>query len=68
MAATAAEMVELLKTALETNAGVVSVNVNGQSVTYGRDQALRELTFWEERAGQEAGTRPIWAGINLSGF
>jgi len=68
MAATAAEMVDLLKTALETNAGVVTVNVNGLNVTYNRDQALRELTFWERRAGREAGTRPVTAGINLSGF
>ena len=64
--ATDAEQVAALKTALATGAGVVSVTIDGQTVRYDRDQALRELQFYESRAAR-ASTRPLSQQINMGG-
>lgn len=69
MALSSKQMVQILMTALQTQpAGVVSVTVDGQVVTYNRQQAIQELSFWEKRAAQESGRRPRIASINLGGF
>jgi homoserine kinase len=69
MAVSAKQMVQLLLTALQTQpAGIVSVTVDGQVVTYNRAQAIQELTFWEKRAAVESGTRPRVARIRLGGI
>lgn len=67
MAVSARQMVEKLKTALQTQpAGVLSVTVDGQIVQFNRSQAIQELAFWEKRAARESGSRPRVASINLS--
>lgn len=65
--ATDAEMVEVLRNALATGAGVVSISVDGVTVSYSREQALRELQFWEKRAARASGRRPRIVSIDLSG-
>lgn len=45
--------------------GVVSVSVDGQTINYSRDQAMKELLFWEKRADREAGKRSMLGKINL---
>lgn len=63
---TAQQMVDLITAALAANpVGVVSVSVDGQSVSYSRSAALDELKFWERRAAKEAGTRARAARIVL---
>jgi len=58
--ATAAEMVTVIKTALEnTPVGLVSVTVDGQTTRWDRADLRTELSFWEGRAAEEA------AGSNL---
>lgn len=44
----ARKMRDTLETALATNAGIVSVNVDGTSVTYAREQAMAEWTKWDK--------------------
>lgn len=68
MAVTAAEMVEKIRDAIATHPiGIVSVVVDGQTVTYSRSQALEELRFWQREAATEAGTRRRVRSINLGG-
>ena len=68
MASFASLQVARLQTALATGAAVVSINVDGVATTFDRDQALRELRFWERQAAQENGTRPSVAQVKMSGF
>jgi hypothetical protein len=69
MAASAQQMVTLIRTALAANPiGVVTVTVDGQTVEYDRRQALDELKFWQTEAAKESGRRPRSMSINLSGF
>ena len=42
----ARNMRDQLQTALASNSGVVSVSVDGTSVTYGREQAFAEYHKW----------------------
>lgn len=52
---TATDMVTALETALAENVGVVEIRTSdGRTVRYDRDQALKELNFWEQRAQMEA--------------
>jgi len=37
-----------LETQLATNAGIVTVSVDGTSVTYDRDQAMQEYMKWDK--------------------
>ncbi len=61
-------MVATLKAALATDAAIVSVKIDGTEVRYDRQQALRELSFWETRAARENGTRPVASQIRLDSF
>jgi hypothetical protein len=62
----AARMAEMLQRALrESPAALLTVTVDGQTVTYTRKQAIDELQFWERRAAREAGRRPIVAQIGM---
>lgn len=64
--ATAAQMVQVIEQALlENPAGVLSVNVDGQTVQWNRSQAIKELEYWKRQANQSAGRRPRVATINL---
>ena len=54
--ATPSEMVALLKAALEKNPGVVKIRHNNREVSYDRDQAMRELAKWEQKAATESST------------
>jgi len=63
---TSAEMVDALKKALASGAAVVSVSIDGSSTTFGREQALKELQFWERRAAREAGTLRTATSFDLS--
>ena len=66
--ATPTEMVAVLKTALESNAAIVSVVIDGLAVRYDRRQAMEELAKWEAREARAADTRPIATTIRLDGF
>lgn len=66
---TAQQMVDLITAALAASpVGVVSVSVDGQTVSYSRSQAIDELKFWQRQAAKEAGKRPRAARIYLGGF
>jgi hypothetical protein len=67
MAKSSAEMVSILKEALQTGAAVVSVTIDGQIVQYNRKDAREELLFWERRAAREAG-RPRFIPVSFSGI
>jgi len=62
----ATDMVTKYEGLLATHAGMKSVSVDGQSVTY--DELEKQYEFWVKKAGAEAGTRPRLSKINLSGF
>jgi len=62
----ARDMVSKYEALLAANAGMRSVSVDGQSVTY--DELEKQYEFWVKKAGAEAGTRPRLSKINLSGF
>lgn len=65
-AITAAQMVTAIKAALLASpAAVLTIVVDGQTVTYARAQAIAELKFWQTEAAKEAGTRRRIATINL---
>jgi hypothetical protein len=65
---TAQQMVTAISAALAANPlGVVSISMDGQTVTYSRKQALEELAFWEKRVARQSGARPRAAVIDLSG-
>jgi len=66
---TAQDMVDAIKTALKTNpAAVLTVIIDGQTVTYSRAQAIEELKFWQREAGREAGTKPRVARMRLDSW
>lgn len=66
---TAAEMVTAIRAALlATPVGVVSVTVDGETTVWNRRQAMEELEMWERRVAREAGTRPLFRRVNLSGL
>jgi len=64
MATFAEEMVEKYRTLLADSAGLKTVTVDGQSVTYG--ELEERLRYWESRVGSESGRRPRAATIKLS--
>lgn len=65
----AADMVSAISTALQQNPGaVVSVSIDGQTVTYNRKQAMDELKYWEDVYSEEDGGRPRARTITLSSF
>jgi hypothetical protein len=66
MAVTATEMVRILTEALAKNVGVAEVDIDGQTVRYDRASLIKELTFWEKRAGEQSGKRPLFRGVDLS--
>ena len=50
MAATSQEMIQQLEDFLKSNAGVKSVNVDGQNIQFDRTQALQELDYWKRQS------------------
>lgn len=58
-------MVTKLETLLASSAGLRSVNVAGESVTY--DELERRYDYWKSRVARESGTRPIASTVDLSG-
>ena len=64
MATFAEQMVEKYRTLLADSAGLKSVTVDGQSVTYG--ELERQLQYWENKVAAECGRRPRAATIKLS--
>ena len=62
------QMIDALESALSENAGVVSVNVDGTSVRYDRQQALRELDYWKREQSRAQGRRPRASSVNLRNF
>ena len=64
MATFAQQMVEKYRTLVADNAGLKSVTVDGQSVTYGDLERL--LEHWESKVAAEQGRRPRAATIKLS--
>ncbi len=45
--------------------GVMTVVVDGQTVSYSRGQAIEELRFWQQQAAAELGLRPRVSRIRL---
>jgi hypothetical protein len=66
--ATDAEMVTALQSALSRGAGVVQVTVDGVTTQFDREQARKELAWYERRVARAAKTRPISSSIRLGGF
>lgn len=65
----AAGMVAVIMMAMRVNpAGLVTVTVDGQTTTWGREQALAELQFWKRQAAIEAGTRRRFNTIRMDRF
>ena len=60
----AQQMVTKLEALLLANAGVRSVNVDGQQVSF--DDLTAQYEHWKRKAAAEAGTRPRVAQINLA--
>jgi len=67
LASFAQRMKAALETALATNtqAGLVSIQIDGQAVTYNRKDARDEYEFWSRRVARENGARPNVATIRL---
>jgi hypothetical protein len=65
MAKSAKEMVNTLREALATGAGVVSVTIDGQTTTFDRKQTIDELKYWKSEAIEEAGKRRLFIPIKL---
>ena len=56
---TAESMIDLITTALATTpVGVINISVDGQSVTYSREQAIKELEFWQDEWRKQHSNRP----------
>jgi hypothetical protein len=64
-AKSAAEMVIVLMEALQTGAGVVQVQIDGRVVQYNREQAIKELRFWQREQSRAEGRRPMFARVRL---
>ena len=62
----AEQMVTKLEALLLENAGVQSVNVDGQAVTF--TDLQRQYDYWKGKVARESGTRPRVASVNLGGF
>lgn len=62
----ATEQVERLETLLAENAGVQSVNVDGQQVTFA--DLVSQYDYWKSRVAREEGTRPRTFSVDLSSF
>lgn len=63
---TAETMVGLIEAAMAANPLVATVTVDGQTVSYNRQQAMAELLYWRKRVAKEAGKSPF-RGINMGG-
>jgi hypothetical protein len=61
----ASEMVEIIEEKLRHNAGISSVNVDGQAISFDREQLLEELDYWKRKAAQAKTPRQIFRGINI---
>lgn len=59
------QMIDAIKCQLQTNAGVVSITVDGQTIRYDRKQALDELIYWENKEKLENKTRVRSGQIRL---
>ena len=64
MATFAEQMVTKLETLLLSSAGLRSVNVDGESVTYADLESRYD--YWKSRVNRESGDRPITATVDLS--
>lgn len=51
----------------DSPAGIVSVQVDGTTVSYDRIKALEELKYWRSQAGKASGRKPKLSSINLGG-
>ena len=65
----ASTMVAALQAALAQGPNVLSINVDGQSVTYqNREAMLKEYNFWAKRVARANGSAPRSSQIYLGGF
>lgn len=62
----AISMVAKLETMLAANAGVKSVSVDGQSVTYG--ELLEQYEYWRRRVAREDHKAPTVSTIRMGRF
>lgn len=57
-------MVTKLETLIASSAGLKSVSVDGEAVTY--DDLLKQYDYWKSRVARESGARPRVAQVDLS--
>lgn len=62
----AIQMVTLLEAALQANVGVTSVTIDGQSISYNRQQAMLELEYWRKQVAKE-NKKSRFRGFDVSG-
>lgn len=62
----AEQMVAKLEGLLLQSAGLQSVNVDGEAVTFA--DLEKRYDYWKGRVASESGARPISATIDLGGF
>lgn len=60
-------MVSKLETALQSGATVVSIQTDGISTSFNRDQAIRELEMWRKQVIRYSKKRSRLRSINMGG-
>ena len=63
--ARAQEMVELLEAQLASGVGIVSMSVDGTSININREQAMKELEWWEKQVTRYSRARGRTSSIRL---
>lgn len=66
MATFAEEMVTKLETVLKANAGLKSVQVDGQAVSF--DDITDQYDYWKRKVAKEKGRAPVISTIKLGQF
>ena len=65
----AQNMLDALRCAMKAGTNVLSINVDGQSITYqSREQMMREYLFWSKRVSRRIGMAPRVSSIYLGNF
>lgn len=59
------QMIERLEEAIESNAGVAEIVVDGQKVRYDRKQMLDELAYWRRVDARRLNRRPVAGSLRL---
>lgn len=63
----AKRMVASLEDAIEDGVGVVSVSIDGVSVTFSRETAIKELETWRKQVNRYSRTKGRFSTMRLDG-